>query len=493
MDALTEALENWKPFTVIVVGDFMLDQLVYGDAERLTADAPVPVLQVRRTEETPGGAANVCIDLAALGGHVQAVGVTGTDEEGRVLLGELREAGVDTKGMVLDADRPTTVKRNLIGLAQHRHPQKMFRVDFESREKIPGSVHDELIERFESMLPTADIVCIEDYAKGVCTPELCQAIIERARSAGVEVIVDPAAITDYTRYRGASAITPNRSEAERATQMRTTDEPTSPATLEIASKLRESTEANAIVMTLDRHGALLAEQGVRPVHLPTRARQLYDVTGAGDMVLAALAAARANGASWTDATRFANVAAGLEVEMFGARAIPFDRVHQAVLVEGRDPNDKRRTLDEARVELAAARGEDKSIVFTNGCFDILHAGHIGLLRAARRLGDLLVVAINSDDSVRRLKGDDRPVHGESDRAAVLSELASVDLVVVFDEDTPELLLEALRPDVLVKGGDYTKNEVVGGAFVESYGGRVQLIDLLEGRSTTSAIEKIRSS
>lgn len=493
MDRLLHALASWKPFTAIVVGDYMLDQLVYGDAERLTADAPVPVLQVRRTEERPGGSANVCMNLAALGGRVLAMGVVGDDAEARVLAGELGEHGIETDGLVRDADRPTTVKRSLIGLAQHRHPQKMFRVDHESREPLAGEMLSALLDRFDVSLGKADVVCIEDYGKGVCSEGVCEQVIERSRSAGVPVLVDPAASGSFVKYRGATALTPNRTEAERATGLSTTDEPTSPATVAIAERLLEETGVEALVLTLDRHGALLAVRGQRAVHVPTRARTLYDVTGAGDMVLAALAAGVGNGLGWGEAVRFANAAAGLEVEVFGVQPIPFERVRQSIVSAGRDPHDKRRTLDEAVVEVAAARREGKRVVFTNGCFDILHAGHIDLIRRARALGDLLIVAINADASVSRLKGPDRPIHGEADRAAILSELASVDLVVVFGEDTPERLLETLRPEVLVKGGDYRKEEVVGGAFVESYGGRVELIDLLEGRSTTNAIEKIRAS
>ncbi|MEM1166572.1 MAG: D-glycero-beta-D-manno-heptose 1-phosphate adenylyltransferase [Planctomycetota bacterium] len=492
MDSLLAALARWRPFTALVVGDFMLDQLVYGDAERLTADAPVPVLHARRTEEAPGGAANVCLDIAALGGRVRAFGVTGNDAESRVLLGELTDAGIDTAGVVRDPDRPTTVKRSLIGLAQHRHAQKMFRVDHESREPLDDEHVEQLLERFDAALPHADIVAIEDYRKGVCTPRICAAIIERCRAAGVEVIVDPAALDSFDTYAGATAITPNRTEAERASSRRTSDEPTAPGTLEIAEILLAQTSADTIVMTLDRHGALLAERGERPAHIPTRARQLYDVTGAGDMVLAGLLAARANGCGWRDAVRFANAAAGLEVEVFGVQPIPFERVRREILAEHFAEHDKLRDADQAEIEIASARRDGKRTVFTNGCFDILHAGHISLLREAKRFGDLLVVAINADASVTRLKGEGRPVHTERDRADVLGELRSVDIVVVFEEDTPEVLLERLRPDVLVKGGDYTKAEVVGGEFVEGYGGRVELVPTLEGRSTTGAIEKIRA-
>jgi D-beta-D-heptose 7-phosphate kinase/D-beta-D-heptose 1-phosphate adenosyltransferase len=335
------------------------------------------------------------------------------------------------------------------------------------------------------------VVAIEDYGKGVCDEAVCRAVIDAAREADVPVLVDPAAHAEYERYNGCSAITPNRTEAERATKIEDhavahEDQPSW-----MAHRLQDLCACEAVVLTLDKEGAwLLDSEGERSV--PTVARHVYDVTGAGDMVLAALCAGRANGLSWQDATVFANAAAGLEVEVFGVKPIPFERVHQSILTHGRPPSAKLRTIEEARVEVSAAKREGRTIVFTNGCFDLLHAGHVSLLRKCKALGDLLIVGLNSDDSVARLKGPERPVHKESDRVEVLSELMSVGLVVVFEEDTPERLIEALRPDVLVKGADYKKEDVVGGAFVESYGGRVELVGLLEGRSTTGAISKIKS-
>lgn len=493
MNELLSHLDTWRPVRVLVIGDFMLDQLVYGDAERLTGDAPVPILRVRRTTHNPGGASNVCANLAAMRAEVRAFGVTGDDPEARLLVEELTDAGINCDGLVPDPERPTTVKRNLIGLAQHRHPQKMFRLDYESDEPLPDAVIDEIVNRFDAALGEADIVAIEDYNKGVCTEALCQAVIRRAKERGVPVLVDPASITDYSRYRGATAITPNRTEAERATGIRTHDEADPDHNAQLARELRTRHQLDAVVLTLDRHGALLLEGEGDPVTIPTVARAVYDVTGAGDMVLAALLAARANGISWHDAVVFANVAAGLEVERFGCVPIPLERIHQSILALQDRAASKLRTLDEARVEVAAARREGRTVAFTNGCFDVLHAGHIQLLKAAAKHGDLLIVAINSDSSVRRLKGEDRPVHPEHDRASILSELQSVDIVLIFEEDTPIPLLETLRPDVLVKGADYSREQVVGHELVESWGGRIELIDFLTGRSTTAAIERMRNS
>jgi len=498
MATLLEHLARWRPFNVLVVGDFMMDQLVFGDAERLSRDAPVPVLQVRRTEEQPGGAGNVCLDLAALRGKVRAFGVVGDDNEGQVLRQSLNHAGVTTQGLIVDADRPTTVKRSLVGLAQHRHAQKMFRLDMESRRPLAAHLIDQLLNRFDQALAEADVVCIEDHGNGVCCGSMCPAIIERCRRAGKPVLVDPALIDDYSRYRGATAISPNRTEAEFAAHRLAAppaDDPDANGRRHalLATRLLESLNVDAVVLTLDRDGALLCERNAEPAHLPTVAKQVYDVTGAGDMVIAALTAARANGVDWPDAVRFSNAAAGLEVEVFGVRPIPLERVHHAVLVQGRRLRGKTRTLEEAMIEVAAHRREGRSIVFTNGCFDLLHAGHIWTLREASKFGDVLIVGLNDDDSIRRIKGLDRPVNNQADRLEILGELESVDAVVLFSENTPRRLIEALMPDVLVKGADYTREQIPEAELVESWGGRLELVPLLEGRSTTLAIERMRGA
>jgi len=496
LNTLLDKLAGWRPFKALVVGDFMLDQLVYGDAERLSPDAPVPVLHAKRTEDRPGGSANVCLNLAALGANVETFGVTGDDEEANRLRAALDSAGVGAAGLIRDPSRPTTVKRSIIGLAQHRHPQKMFRIDMESREPLPEAILDLLLERFDVALDGADVVCIEDYNKGVCCPRLCAEIIKRSKAAGIEVLVDPAAIDDYTRYTGATAITPNRTEAELALGKTTaSDDPN--VTTSMALELLESLQLDTVVLTLDKDGALVVERpepgaAAEPITVPTLAREVYDVTGAGDMVLAALAAARANGIAWPDAARLANLGAGLVVEMFGIEPIPLARLRHAALMASARIQGKVRTAEEAQVELEAHRKDGKKVVFTNGCFDILHAGHIALLRSAKALGDVLVIGLNTDDSVKRLKGPTRPLHDQDDRATVLSELESVGLVVLFDEDTPIDLIHALRPDVLVKGEDYQKHEVVGHDAVESWGGTVELVPLLAGRSTTSAIERAQA-
>jgi len=499
MPTLLESLASWRPFTAVVVGDFMLDELVYGNADRMSPEAPVPVLHVQRTEERSGGASNVCLNLAAMRGAVRAIGVTGDDPAAASLRRLLADASVDASGLIPDPARPTTVKRSLIGLAQHRHPQKMFRVDYESRAPLAPAQRDALIAAFENALAGADVVCLEDYNKGVLCETVTRAVIDRARAANVPVFVDPAAIRDYAKYRGAAAITPNRVEAALAVGERPAGDDDPEAHAPLARSLLRQLDLDAAVITLDRHGALLLERGAAdPVVVPTVARQVYDVSGAGDMVLAALAAGRANGLTWLDAVRLANAAAGLEVELFGCVPIPIEQIHAEVLrrerLSGASPaSGKLRTLDELQVELAALRRQGKKIVFTNGCFDILHAGHLSLLHRAAALGDFLVVAINSDDSVRRLKGPERPINTQQDRAELLGGLACVGAVVIFDEDTEVNAVKAVRPDILVKGAEYTIDRVPAAEFVLSIGGRVELLDMVDGRSTTGTVQRIRAS
>ena len=511
LSTLLHHLAHFKPFTALVVGDLMLDRITHGDVDRLCNDAPVPVLAVSHTEQRPGGAANVCLDMAVMSGTVHCFGVVGDDEAGRALDGELRSRNIGTAGLVADATRPTTVKQSLIGLAQHRHAQKMFRLDYESREPISETVADALLARFAAALAGCDVVCIEDYNKGVCTPYLCRKVIELSRNAGKPVLVDPAAIADYSKYRGCSAITPNRSEAELAAGKPAGDAGKPEAYAALAEKLLRELEMDAAVITLDKQGAMLLEVSGDARVVPTVARQVYDVTGAGDMVLAALAAGRANGMSWFDAVRFANAAAGLEVEQFGVVPIPLDRIHRDILSRENQSAGKFRSLDELLVELRALRGSGAGgsgglgvasgaagtkkpcVVVANGCFDVLHAGHVSLLRRAAALGDYLVVAINDDASVKRLKGPERPIYTQDDRAALLGELECVSAVVVFSDDTPESLIRAINPDVLVKGAQYDLDKIPGARFVLENGGKVELLEVVPGRSTTSTVSRIRSS
>ena len=484
---LLSVLERWGPRRVLVVGDYMLDRYAFGNADRLAPDAPVPVLDIQRTEDRTGGSGNVSRDLLALMCEVACVGLVGDDEAGRTLRGLLGDEGCDVSGLVATCGRPTTIKHNLIGLAQHRHPQKMFRLDHEDRTPISDADADVLLGHVARLLPGADAVCLEDYGKGVVTRRLARGVIEAARAAGVAVFVDPAAKADYSIYAGASAVTPNRTEAEAATGLTEPDA--------MAEAIAARFEIEHVVLTLDRAGALLRMPDGSKHVVPTRARTVYDVTGAGDMVLAMLSSAVANGADWVQAVRLANVAAGLEVEQAGVVPIPLGDVTLEVMAAHAGEVGKTRTVAGLLPELAAHRRRGRTIGFTNGCFDLLHAGHVRYLRDARRRCDVLIVGLNSDDSIRRIKGDaagpPRPLNHEADRLTVLSELESVSYLVVFGEDEPLALIEAFRPDVLIKGGDYREDEVVGRELVASWGGRVELVPLVAGRSTTGLVARMR--
>lgn len=491
---LLDKLASYRPFTAVLVGDFMLDQTVYGAAERLSPDAPVPVLHVdaAKSENMAGGAANVALCLRALKGKVICFGVVGDDEEGRTLKGALTAEQCDVSGLIAEPGRPTTIKRSMVGLAQHRHPQKMFRVDIESRLPISQRTCDALIAGIEAVLDDADVVCLEDYNKGVCAESLCARLVELCRARGKPLIVDPAAVEDYSKYKGATAITPNRSEAELATGLDTPLDASELHNTQLAAKLGLTLDLEAVILTLDRHGALLEERGGDPTLIPTIARNVYDVTGAGDVVLAALAAGRANGLSWHDSVRFANAAAGLEVEVFGVQPIPFARVQREILAQTHDLDGKQRTLQDLLVEVAAHREAGRKIVFTNGCFDVIHAGHVAYLREAKGLGDVLIVAVNSDEQVRVQKGEGRPIYNLSDRLDILSELQCIDYLIEFADPTVHELLREIRPDIYVKGGDYRPEEINEYDLVRELGLDLRIVAHRPGLSSTGVIEQSRS-
>ncbi|MSR28564.1 MAG: D-glycero-beta-D-manno-heptose 1-phosphate adenylyltransferase [Phycisphaerales bacterium] len=492
---ILDGLKQWKPFRLLVVGDLMLDQTLEGDAERLSPDAPVPVLAVRdpaATIDTAGGAGNVGVFAAALGGIVEVVGVVGDDPEARLLTGALQRGGCSTEGVLTDRSRPTTTKRSLVGRAQHRHPQKMFRIDVESPEPLSAEVQAELLRRIKARIPSCDVLCLEDYRKGVCTPELCAAVIKACREQGIPVLVDPAPIADFSRYAGATAITPNRSEAERATGVTVDPSRVVEGARVMARQLREALALEVIVVTLDREGALLLERDGHGEHLPTVVRQVYDVTGAGDMVLAVLAGAVANHMPWADAVALANVAAGLEVEVFGVRSLSIPEIRAQFLRQTQGAAGKQRSREDLAGEIAAHQKAGRRIVLTNGCFDVIHAGHIAYLREAKAQGDILVVGVNSDESVRAIKGDSRPIYSEQERVEILGELTSIDYLTVFSETTAEELLRTIRPDIYVKGGDYTVDEVAESALVKSLAIEIKILQHRAGQSTTSVVERVRA-
>ncbi len=490
---LLDLLDRLGSPRVLVIGDLMLDRYIWGDATRISQEAPVMLLQADRREERLGGASSVATLLRALQAEVVLAGVVGADADGGRIRAMLDELQVDHSAVISDAGRPSTVKERYIGRAQQKHPQQILRVDYETRETVTGSVEAALIQAIEQSLLHCDVVLISDYDKGVCTPTILQAVIIRAKELGKRVLADPTRGGDYEKYRGCSTLTPNRLEAGLATGMDVRD---SSSAIAAANKLRDTLNLEASVVTLDKDGMALIDTDGSAQILPTRARQVYDITGAGDMVLSMLGLALAAGASYADAVRLANVAGGLEVEKIGVAIVSRDEIRADITradLFGADGVQKFLPLDALLHEIDRRRNIGQRVVFTNGCFDVLHAGHVQYLQEARAQGDLLIVGLNSDASVRGLKGPGRPVNSVDARATVLAGLHAVDFVIAFDAATPSELIVQVRPDVLVKGADYRRENVVGGEFVESYGGRIHLAGLREGCSTTNILHRLKAA
>lgn len=472
---------------VLLVGDFMLDEYVFGDADRISPEAPVPVLSVVNREYRAGGAGSVALDLLALRARVVCAGVTGNDNAGATITTMLEEHGASVAGILALSDWATTTKQRLVGLAQHRHRQQLVRVDQESPTNLPEGIDTQLWMMIENMLGECDIVCLEDYGKAVLSESFVRQIIEAASNRNLPVVVDPARIHDYRKYSGATCITPNRAEIQLATGIRVVDLPT----MEQAATAILNCGLESVVLTLDRDGSYAARRDGWCKFIPTRPRLVYDNTGAGDMVLAMLTLAMTAGCTLEEAAALANHAAGLEVEKFGSVPVSREEILSDLLEANQGIAGKVRPIQQIVAEINRRRQQaNQKIVFTNGCFDIIHAGHCQYLAYAKSQGDVLVVGMNSDASVKRLKGDPRPVNSQDDRSAVLASLEMVDYVVVFDHDDPLPVIEQIQPDVLVKGADWKNKTVVGREVVENNGGKVVLAPFLKGRSTSSLIDKL---
>jgi D-beta-D-heptose 7-phosphate kinase / D-beta-D-heptose 1-phosphate adenosyltransferase len=463
---------------ILVVGDVMLDRSTWGEVDRISPEAPVPVLRRVRTSSAPGGAANVAMNLAGLGIKATLAGFWGDDAEMRELRGLL--AGLDASGMVASA-HPTISKTRIVS-----RNQQLLRLDVENADPHPPDEEHTLLERCMTLLATADAVILSDYAKGALSAPLCQAIIQRAKERRIPVLVDPKG-RDFTKYAGASTICPNLQELGLATGVAPGN---LPKLLSAAQKLVSQLGLQFMTVTMSEKGIRVL-YGDSFFHSPTRAREVFDVTGAGDTVIAVLAASLAGGLDAESAVTLANMAAGLVVGKRGTAPVSRnDLVAELTASSPMRGEDKMLDLPQLQIRLAEWRATGHRIVFTNGCFDILHVGHIQLLEQCRQFGDKVVVAVNSDASVQRLKGSTRPVIGQNDRVRVLAALAATDAVVIFDEATPLELIRAVRPDVLVKGGDYTAATIVGADDVASWGGRVAIVPTVEGVSTTNTIRKM---
>ncbi|MDH2432236.1 bifunctional D-glycero-beta-D-manno-heptose-7-phosphate kinase/D-glycero-beta-D-manno-heptose 1-phosphate adenylyltransferase HldE [Pokkaliibacter sp. MBI-7] len=469
------SLPDFLQARVLVVGDVMLDRYWHGGASRISPEAPVPVVGVKHQEDRPGGAANVALNIAALGGKTVLMGLTGGDEAEQALRERLQAAGVDSHFHAVEG-HPTITKLRVIA-----HQQQLIRLDFEQRFREQDSAA--LLEQTKSALAGAGVLLISDYDKGALqhVPEL----IAAARQLSLPIVADPKG-KDFAKYRGATLITPNMSEFEGVVGVVQTEQ-------ELVDKglaLLEELDLQALLITRSEKGMTLLRRGCAELHFPAQAREVYDVTGAGDTVISVLATALAAGTDLPQAVALANTAAGIVVGKLGTASVSAPELRRAIQRQqggGRGVVSAEQLL----IALEDARAHGEKVVFTNGCFDILHAGHVTYLEDARALGDRLVVAINDDDSVRRLKGPGRPVNSVDRRMAVLAGLVAVDWVVSFSEDTPEALLEKVRPEILVKGGDYSEDQVVGGEFVKAYGGVVKVLSHVENCSTTAIVNKIK--
>ena len=465
---------------ILVIGDVMLDRSIWGEVDRISPEAPVPVLRSVRTTSAPGGAGNVAMNLVGLGVKVAQAGFWGRDSDMHELNGLLGVAGVDTSGM-LPCGHATISKTRIVS-----RNQQLLRLDVEDATPHPDSEHQGLLARCLQLVEGSDAIILSDYAKGALSPRLCQAVIAAARKRGIPVLVDPKG-RDFEKYAGATTICPNLQELGLLTGI---DRRNLPELLAAAQQL-------VATLRIDYMTVTMSEKGIRIlypdsfVHSPTRAREVFDVTGAGDTVIATLAASLAGGLDAEAAVNLANLAAGIVVAKTGTAPIARHELIAAFTASSQMTGpDKIIDLQHLLVRVAEWRASGDRIVFTNGCFDILHVGHITLLEQCRAFGDKVVIGLNSDASVRDLKGPTRPVVGENERARVLAALGASDAVILFDEPTPLTLIRSLQPDVLVKGGDYAASNIVGADDIATWGGRLEIVPTVNGVSTTNTIRKM---
>ncbi|MCD9515216.1 bifunctional D-glycero-beta-D-manno-heptose-7-phosphate kinase/D-glycero-beta-D-manno-heptose 1-phosphate adenylyltransferase HldE [Photobacterium carnosum] len=468
-------LPDYNHAEVLIVGDVMLDRYWTGPTERISPEAPVPVVKVDQIEERPGGAANVAMNIAALGGNAKLIGLTGVDEAARALTEKLTSLNICSDFVAL-AQYPTITKLRVMSRGQ-----QLIRLDFE--EGFQNIDSAAILERMQPALANAKAVILSDYAKGALVH--VQAMIQLARGANLPVLVDPKG-TDFERYRGATLLTPNLSEFKAVVGCVNSEQ----ELVEKGMALIDQFDFEALLVTRSEHGMTLLEKGCEPLHMPTLAQEVYDVTGAGDTVISVLAASLSAGKSLSDSCKLANAAAGVVVAKLGTSTLSTIELTEAI--HGSQDSGFGVISESALIDaVKAARARGETVVMTNGCFDILHAGHVAYLTEAAKLGDRLIVAVNSDDSVKGLKGPGRPVNPEDRRMAVLAGLGAVDWVVPFTEETPQRLISEVLPSILVKGGDYTPEQIAGGKEVIAAGGKVLVLNFEDGCSTSKIIEAIR--
>jgi len=467
---------------ILVVGDLMVDEYLWGEVERISPEAPVQVVTIKEEDFSLGGSGNVVNSVVALGAKVSAVGVIGTGTDGQLLLNKLNELGVDIAGIFQDSNRPTTRKTRIIASNQH-----VLRIDRETKESISEPAFEAIAKYLEDKIPDVDVVLISDYGKGLITEALMARLIAAAQKHKKITIADPKGL-DFSKYSGVSLITPNKKEAALASGIEVVDEKT---LIEAGNKILQRVGIDKLLITCGKDGMVLFDRNKAPYKIRAETRQVYDVSGAGDTVLAVFGLAVASGISFEDGAVLANTSAGIVVGKVGTATVSRQELSSALKHD--DISLKHKDLSELPILIQDMKKKGKRLVMTNGCFDLLHAGHIMLFSASKKLGDVLIVAIDDDDSVRDLKGKGRPVISARERVRVISALDTVDYVVVFSSQELSKLIEIIRPDVLTKGSNYTSEEVFGRELVEQLGGRVVLIPVTEKISSTRIINNIRNS
>ena len=473
LEKIITAIHHFSDLRLLVVGDVMLDEYLWGNVERISPEAPVQVVDIRRQNFTLGGAANVVNNLISLGSNVYVAAVIGNDAAGEIIKDEFKRLNVNIDGLFTDTNRPTTKKTRVMAINQ-----QMIRLDYEKREEISRDLEDKINAYIKDNLSIFDAILVSDYAKGVVTRGILTEVIKKKDGL---ILIDPKG-RDFSKYRGATAITPNIKEAILASGFEDIEK--------AARKFLDELDLKVVFITRGKRGISLFEKDRPPIHVPARAREVYDVSGAGDTVLATLGLSIASGLTYFEAALLANIAAGIVVGKVGTATVTQEELLDALVSDMPFSASKIKEINQLKQIINYLKAQGKKVVFTNGCFDLLHVGHIHLLKESKRLGDILIVAIDDDESVRRLKGEARPVINQFERAQILSALDCIDYVTIFSTDQLKDLIKEIRPDILTKGSDYKKEDVVGREIVEGYGGRVVLIPVAEGISSSKIINNI---
>jgi len=475
-------ISKFEQTHLLVIGDLMIDEYLWGEVERISPEAPVQVVAVQSQDYTLGGSGNVANNLRSLGARVTVMGVVGQGSDGQLLQDQLNAIGADTKGVVQESGRHTTKKTRII--AEH---QQVLRIDRETKKDITKQTFNRIIEHAEKIIPNVDLILISDYGKGMVNRTMIKKLVQIAKKHNKTTIADPKGL-DFTKYAGVSLLTPNKKEATLASGREISDDM---SLAEAGQILMNKAGIEKLLITCGKDGMVLFEKDGKPFKIDTKAREVYDVSGAGDTVVAALGLGMAAGLSFKQAVSLANTAAGIVVGKVGTAAVTPKELLEAINRATADPVPKHKNLKELSELCRKLQKDGKRIVLTNGCFDLLHVGHIKLFAASRNLGDVMIVAIDDDESVKSLKGSDRPVINATERVRILSALDSVDYVVVFSNKELDEVFDSIRPDILTKGSNYESDEVLGRDIVEGYGGRVELIPITEEISSTQIINTIK--